>query len=352
MNRDIVPYLLCAECGAHDLALEVYSLSGNEQVAEGCLTCSQCSSWFRIENGIIDLLPMRLRQKNLDRFMRKNERFAVRHNLSLQALENVSAAKATTDKTKPVGAFEDVVDYERRVVNNSYYKALDRLAFFDWMERNLTKQDFVLDIGCGTGRQCIPLAERSIRVVGIDIDEEMLQEAVKKVGSSSIGRMMDLIVGDGENPPVKPGSFTACVFYGVLHHLSDKRKAIANAAKKLLPGAAVYSLDPHKSSARFVFDLLMRLWQLYVEEADEDPLISESQLYEWMKSAEIMGKVKLSTYLPPHIFVAGFPANVFLLKVTDRIFSYIPGIRNIGGVIIFEGRSSSNIDNVPANPMP
>ena len=346
MNRNVVPYLLCAECSAPDLLLEVYSPLGNEQVMEGRLTCSKCSSWFRIENGIIDLLPMRLRQKNYDRFMLKNERFAVRHNLPLQLLENVTALKGTSDKTKPVGAFEDVVDYEKRVVNNSYYKALDRVAFFDWMERNLTDQDFVLDIGCGTGRQCIPLAERHIRVVGIDVDEEMLQEAVKKVGNSSIGRMIDLIVGDGENPPVKPSSFTACVFYGVLHHLSDKRKAIANAASKLLPGASVYSLDPHKSSARFVFDLLMRLWQLYVEEADEDPLISENQLYEWMKNAQIVGKVKLSTYLPPHIFVAGFPANVFLLKITDRIFSHIPGIRNIGGVVIFEGRNRSDIDNV------
>ncbi|MEW6400649.1 MAG: class I SAM-dependent methyltransferase [Chloroflexota bacterium] len=338
MNQDIAPYLLCAECGADRLLLEVYSFAENEQVIEGCLRCVQCSSWFRIENGILDLLPMRLRQRNYHRFMLRNERFAVKHNLPLLAFEDTVWQSELLGKTKPVGAFEDVVDYEKRVVNNPYYKALDRVAFFDWMERNLTNQDFVLDIGCGTGRQCIPLAERSIRVVGIDIDEEMLQEAVKKVDNSSIGSWMDLIVGDGENPPVKPASFTACIFYGVLHHLSDKQKAIANAADKLLPGAYVYSLDPHKSSARFAFDLLMRLWQLYVEEADEDPLISENQLREWMQNARIEGKVKLSTYLPPHIFVTGFTANVSLLKITDRIFSHIPGIRNIGGVIIFEGR--------------
>jgi hypothetical protein len=131
------------------------------------------------------------------------------------------------------------------------------------------------------------------------------------------------------------------VLYGVLHHLSDKPKAIVNASEKLVPGGLIYSLDPHKSSARFAFDFLMRVWQLYVEEADEDPLIAEDQLYTWMRNARINGKVQLSTYLPPHIFIAGFSANVFLLKISDRIFRHIPGIRNIGGVITFEGRKAT-----------
>ena len=342
MNRSTLPYLLCAECGAYDLHLETYSPPEGEQILEGRLICPKCSTWFRIENGIIDLLPMHLRQKNYERFMRKNERFAAKHNLSLPSYSAEFASNGTSEKTKPMGAFEDVDDYERRVVNNSYYKALDRVAFFDWMERNLTDQDFVLDIGCGTGRQCIPLAERNIRAIGVDIDEEMLCEAIKKIGSSPFISMADFIVGDGENPPVKQKSFTACVLYGVLHHLADKRKTVINAASKLLPGAAVYSLDPHRSSARFAFDLLMRLWQLYVEEADEDPLISENQLYEWMRNARVEGNVTLSTYIPPHVFVLGFSANVMLLKFTDRLFRRIPWIRNIGGVIIFEGKVRKN----------
>lgn len=340
MNRSIVPYLSCAECGAERLSLEVYTPLGDQQVIDGCLTCPRCLSWFRIENGIVDLLPLALRRKNYDRFMVKNEQFARKHNLSLPPIEDVSPPKGALEKTKPTGAFEDVVDYEERVVNNSYYRALDQVAFFDWMNRNLTAQDFVLDVGCGTGRQCVPLAERHIRVVGIDIDEEMLQQAVKKIENSPISGRVDFIVGDGENPPVRQNTFTACVLYGVLHHLADKQKAIANASSKLVPGGRLYSLDPHKSSARFVFDLLMKFWQLYVEEADEDPLISEDQLYTWMRHAQIQGKVSLSTYLPPHIFVAGRSGNVLLLKTTDRLFRRLPGIRNIGGVIIFEGRRS------------
>jgi SAM-dependent methyltransferase len=339
MNQDIMPYLLCPECGAHNLFLEVYLSLEDGQIVEGRLDCPKCSSWFRIENSIVDLLPMQLRRKNYERFVVKNERFAARHGLLLPKAEDISQETTPVgNKTKPIGAFEDVVDYEKRVVNNPYYKALDRLAFYDWMERNLGAQDLVLDIGCGPGRQCVPMAERQIRAIGIDIDEEMLGEAVRKIREKSLGRMADFIVADGENPPVKQNSFTACVLYGVLHHLSDKPKAIVNASKKLVPGGLIYSLDPHKSSARFVFDFLMKVWQLYVEEADEDPLITEDQLYKWMQNARINGKVQLSTYLPPHLFVAGFSANVLLLRISDQIFRHIPGIRKIGGVITFEGR--------------
>jgi SAM-dependent methyltransferase len=338
MNRDIIPYLLCPECSAHNLSLEVYLSLEDGQIVEGRLDCPKCSSWFRIENGIVDLLPLHLRQKNYERFMIKTERFASRHGLLLPKAENNSQEITPVGKTKPIGAFEDVVDYEKRVVNNPYYKALDRLAFYDWMERNLGPQDLVLDIGCGPGRQCVPMAERQFRAIGIDIDEDMLGEAVRKIREKSLGKMVDFIVADGENPPVKQNCFTACVLYGVLHHLSDKEKAIANASKKLVSGGCIYTLDPHKSSARFMFDFLMKVWQLYVEEADDDPLIAEDQLYKWMKNAKINGKAQLSTYLPPHIFIAGFSANVFLLKISDWIFRRIPGVRNIGGVITFEGR--------------
>lgn len=343
MNRDVILYLLCPECGADNLSLEVYSSLNDGQVVEGRLNCPKCSSWFRVENGIVDLLPMSLRQKNYERFMLKNERFAEKYGLSFSKSKDTSQAKAPAGKTKPIGAFEDVVDYDRRVVNNPYYKALDRVAFYDWMERNLSAQHLVLDIGCGPGRQCIPMAERNIRTVGIDIDEDMLIVAAKKVGEKSLGKMVDFIIADGENPAIKQQSFTACVLYGVLHHLSDKPRAIFNASAKLIPGGCIYSLDPHKSSVRFIFDFLMRVWQLYIEEADEDPLITEDQLYEWMRYAQIEGKVELSTYLPPHIFLVGFSANVFLLRLTDRIFRHLPGIRNIGGVITFEGRKATEM---------
>jgi len=342
MNRDVVSFLICPDCNCETLNLEVYSFSGRDQVVDGCLICSKCSHWFRIENGIIDLLPMNLRETNVERFVLKSERFAKKYGLALTQYKGAGRRTRLSDKTKPIGAFEDVPEYEATVVNNPYYRALDQIAFHDWMMRNLTDKDFVLDIGCGTGRQCVPLAESGIRTIGIDVDEDMIVLAERKLEERNLKKLVDLVIADGQNPPVKNSSFSACVLYGVLHHMNDKASAIVNASAKISSGGLVYSLDPHKSFARAAFDMLMNIWKLYVEEASDDPLMTEQQLLAWMNRGGISGEVKLSTYLPPHVFWWSASLNVWLLRTSDKVFSYIPWLQKAGGVIIFEGKKDSN----------
>ena len=117
-----------------------------------------------------------------------------------------------------------------------------------------------------------------------------------------------------------------------------KEAAIRNVSTKLLPGGFVYSVDPHQSSLRFIFDFLMRLWRLWEEEASEHPLLSADDLNGWMGEAGIAGRVSMSTYLPPHVFVFGQRVNIWLLQITDSVFRRVPLLRNVGGVIVFEGR--------------
>lgn len=338
MNRKSASLFICPECQWDTLHVEEFFLSDKDadQIIDGRLICGQCNNWYRIENGVVDLLPARIKLLNYDRFILKNIRFAQKYGLTLTEADETMGSMPF-NKTKPLGAFEDVVNYEKDVVNNRFYKALDETAFLDWMKRNLNPGNLVLDVGCGSGRQCIPLAKAGIRAVGMDIDEDMVLLAVKKLSESSLTNMVDLIVGDGENPPVRNGRFNASVHYGVLHHLTEKESAVCNASLKVAPGGLMYTLDPHKSFVRFIFDFFMRIWQLWVEEASEDPLITEEKIHTWMAKGGVYGETRLSTYIPPHIFLGDLRTNVWLLKLTDKMFSNIPGIRKAGGVIIFEG---------------
>ncbi len=329
MNKDVVLLLVCPVCSSAELRLQAFAVEQDE-VREGTITCSSCHTWYRIENGVLDFLPLSLRR--YDRYASFSTKY------SLPPVSGPDSQRIG-QKAGQIDFFSATDDYERRVVNNPYYQALDRVAFLDWLERNQASiKGIALDVGCGTGRQSIPLAQRGLRAVGIDISEEMLVLAKRKVDAEGLSQQVDFIVGDAENLPVKDGAFGATVFYGVLHHLSAPQAAIGNAARKLVQGGLFYSLDPHKSPVRFAFDLLMRAWKLYDEEASDDPLLTSDKLVQWLSEAGIGCAVKLSTYLPPHVFqFIDLSAGTKLLKASDALLGSAPGLRGMAGVIISEG---------------
>ena len=172
MNRGTASLLTCPECSGGKLHLEEYLLSDgdSDQVIDGRLVCADCGNWYRIEKGIVDLLPFRIKRLNYDRFVLRDVRFAEKYGLTLPAPAE-SENGVPLNKTKPMGAFEDVANYENNVVNNRFYKALDQTAFLEWMTQNLKAGDLVLDMGCGSGRQCIPMAEAGIRALGLDVEK-------------------------------------------------------------------------------------------------------------------------------------------------------------------------------------
>ncbi len=328
MNIKSTEYLICPNCKHHTLQLRSYYLIGND-VQDGSLTCHKCSTWYRIENGIVDMLPLSLRDNEL------HKKFATKYKLSLDINQN----NITNEKSLQVDFFKKYANgYETDVVNSKYYKSLDIITFTDWMKKNLSPGQLVLELGCGTGRQAIQLAEHKVRTVGIDISEHMLNLTKRKIDNLQLNEYVDLIVGDAEDPPVKDNCFNACILIGTLHHLPNKQVAIVNASKKIIRTGLFYSVDPHKSPIRFIFDFLMRIWKLYDEDASSNPLLSEKQLKQWLSDADIKCTTRLSTYLPPHMFqILDVKTNTLLLRMSDSIFDRIFLIRCLAGVIIAEG---------------
>lgn len=333
MNINTIPFLLCTNCGAKNWLTEKFISKGNRIIA-GRIICKRCKIWFRIENGILDLLSLALRRDEL------YELFSKKYHLKYTP--GVKNAKAIKGKLSQITFFKDTIDeYENAVVNSKFYKAQDRVLFWDWVKRNISEKDFVLDLGCGTARQCIPLARAKARVIGVDITEEMLILGKQKIKKAGVDDFIDLIVADCENLPVIDNHFTACVFYGTLHHIPRPGKALESASSKLKAGGLIYAMEPNKSPLRFLFDLSMTLSRLWEEDRDEGELISENLFRKWVKNSRLSAKIKFSTYLPPHFFyLLKFNSRVNILSGTDRLFEMIPFIRTFGGMIILEGKKS------------
>jgi SAM-dependent methyltransferase len=92
-----------------------------------------------------------------------------------------------------------------------------------------------LELGIGTGRIAVPLAERGVRVHGIDLSEAMVARLRAKPGGESIG----VTIGDFATTRVE-GTFTvAYLVYNTINNLTSQDAQVAcfqNAAAHLAPG--------------------------------------------------------------------------------------------------------------------
>ena len=96
--------------------------------------------------------------------------------------------------------------------------------------------DRVLELGVGTGRIARPLAERGLRVTGIDISTRMLARLQEQAAP---GAEIDVLIGDVTRLPVASGSFGAALAVHVLHLIPDWQAALAEVARALSRGGVL-----------------------------------------------------------------------------------------------------------------
>jgi len=104
-------------------------------------------------------------------------------------------------------------------------------------ERIGTRGKKVLDVGVGTGFLSIMLAEMGYNVVGIDLSEEMIKNARRKIDAR--GLKVRLEVGDAENLPFGDEAFDAVVNRAVLWTIPNPKKALSEWKRVLKPNGTL-----------------------------------------------------------------------------------------------------------------
>ncbi len=101
----------------------------------------------------------------------------------------------------------------------------------------------VLELGIGTGRIALPLAERGVAVTGVDASAEMLARLAAKPGADAIevvlGDMADLDAVLGRPAPGDAGFALAFAAYNTLFNLPTaeaQRDCVQAVAARLAPG--------------------------------------------------------------------------------------------------------------------
>jgi SAM-dependent methyltransferase len=97
----------------------------------------------------------------------------------------------------------------------------------------------VVELGVGTGRIAVPTAAEGIRVIGVDSSPGMLEVCRQRAELAGVSELIDLRLGDLEQPPVQERvGLVTCPFRSLLHLLDDdaRLRAFRAARELLVPG--------------------------------------------------------------------------------------------------------------------
>lgn len=100
----------------------------------------------------------------------------------------------------------------------------------------------VLDLGCGTGRYCVLLAQRGANVIGIDASPEMLERARQKISSDC---SFEIRLGTLEDLNFADGYFDLVVSALTLCHISNLEPTLKEAVRVLRQGGRMIISDIH-----------------------------------------------------------------------------------------------------------
>jgi ubiquinone/menaquinone biosynthesis C-methylase UbiE/uncharacterized protein YbaR (Trm112 family) len=342
MLAKLIPKLLCVGCLEADSLLLPHSFSAGDfgHIRDGVLICENCERWYPIRGGVLELLrPEFFYPQDIAAFETCfcDELKSLRCQSIAEQLANSDSRDAAQIKQRR--HFDDYAEGTKPgftdFMNSPFWRA-EAHRFLNLWRRELSKNDaWILDVGCGTGGNSVPLADR-YTVIGFDISKKAILRATTDAEAKGRSNRTTFFVADGTRLPLKNDTFDYAQTFGALHHLPDPQQTIREILRVLRPGGIHHALEPNKTVFRGLFDFLMKINPLWIEQANTDPLMSDATVEKWLTGMPASFTSETSVFLPPQIFnLIGDAAARSLLEMVDRLCSSIPGLRRQGGVLFF-----------------
>jgi ubiquinone/menaquinone biosynthesis C-methylase UbiE len=105
-------------------------------------------------------------------------------------------------------------------------------ALMELLQSELGGRERCLEIGVGTGLLALPLSERGVPMVGVDLARTMLDKLVEKAGGAA---PFPLVQADATRLPFRDASLGCAVFRHVLHLIPGWRRALAELVRVVAP---------------------------------------------------------------------------------------------------------------------
>ena len=113
------------------------------------------------------------------------------------------------------------------------------------VEKHISSNHKVLDLGCGNGVFLAILASRCEKTVGIDISVDMLNDCSKTIERLGIANVK-LINATSEKIPFPDNEFDVICLVDVIHHVEQLQESVLETHRVLKPGGKLLVFEPNK----------------------------------------------------------------------------------------------------------
>lgn len=187
----------------------------------------------------------------------------------------------------------------------------------------------VLDLGCGTGENLIPLIKRGARTMGIDISPDLIRLAQRRIDDAEL--QADLRVGSAYATGLPSQSIDVIFCMALIHHLEIAR-ARDEMRRVLVPGGCIILKEPIRFSPTYT--RLRNLLPAKEEISDYEHPLTEQELATMTEPFRLEGKRFFRLPLIP-LFDMVLPSVVQSLWKTDHhLLNCYPALQRYATVIV------------------
>lgn len=172
-----------------------------------------------------------------------------------------------------------------------------------WIEQSVSVAGKrVLDVGCGGGILAESMAQRSAKVLGIDLADKPLKVAQLHAMESGVTGVEYRQVAAEALAAEQPGSFDVVTCMEMLEHVPDPSSVVRACATLVKPGGAVFFSTINRNAKAFLFAIVgaEHVLKLLPKGTHEyAKFIRPSELARWCREAGLlMGETRGMEYNP------------------------------------------------------
>jgi SAM-dependent methyltransferase len=136
--------------------------------------------------------------------------------------------------------------WSRSETVQSFTQAAPNAALIAFAEAELRRRGGrarLLDIGCGAGRNAVPLARLGWSVLGVDLSRSMIAASASRIVHTLEFGRLDLVLAPMDSLPVQTGCIDTVVAHGIwtlARSGAEFRCAVREAARVLTPGGGLF----------------------------------------------------------------------------------------------------------------